>query len=164
MRDRSYKPPKPAPKYGVRLSERVHLQPLNFITSRFGVSPASVYRWLAELGVPTISIGDMEYFNLYALTHALYLVTQVGGPGFLCFGSAGKRAKAHDRPNAPHLTRLTPEIVLELSRLDPNWQVREAVAKALDIKKLREIAAKLPSAEEMVRQTQRSLADVDNSQ
>ena len=131
-----------APRYSIRLDEHVHLVPTRTITERFGVPKTSVTRWLVDLGIPTIAVGDQEYFNMYALKRAIYLVTQVGAPGFLCIGSKLRRSKK-DRPAARHLTAITPEILAELQELDPDWEIRHVIRDSLNTKALGRLLDKI---------------------
>ena len=131
-----------APEYSIRLDEHVHLVPLHTVSDRFGVNKKSVRHWLAELGVPTICIGDQEYFNLYALKRAIYLVTQVAAPGFLCLGSKARRDR-RNRPASGALTQITPEILAELHQLDPDYEIRKALRDSLSNKALARLLDKI---------------------
>jgi len=116
--------------------------PVHTVTERFGVNKKSVAHWLAELGVPTICIGNQEYFNLYSLKRAIYLVTQVGAPGFLCLGSKVRRDR-RNRPASKAITQITPEILAELFQLDPDYEIRKAIHDSLNTKALSRMLDKI---------------------
>lgn len=45
---------------------------------------------LKALGVPTFALGVHEYFSIYTLEQALFMVTELGGPGFAAPASLRK--------------------------------------------------------------------------
>lgn len=57
------------------------------IASYFGTSIKAAHKFLRDLQVPVLYVGDNSYFNAEALDKVMYYITRHGGQGFAAPGS-----------------------------------------------------------------------------
>ena len=117
------------PKSRIRMGEEVDLVHISTVCEQFGISIYFARRWLEALGVPVFALHRSYYFNYATLRRAIYLVTQLGAPGFLTVGSEAKKERKDSDKDA--LTEITPEVLERLMQLDPDWEIRRAVRESL---------------------------------
>ena len=138
------KPPGRTDAPRINLGAGVDLYPVKVIMDLFRIAYQAAHRYLKALGIPRLYINHTAYFNVHSLRRAIYLLSQAGGPGFAFPGSSARNRWSRHKKNPDELPIvLTPKLIKQLERLDPNWDLRVTLEKLLQLDNVAAMAAKL---------------------
>ena len=99
------------------LGETNDLREVAALASWFDIKYGEAVKVLNALGVPLLTFGDRDYFNVNALEEAIFILSELGAPGFQLRDS---RRPGRKLLRWPRSTRLRPTIE-PLESLTPEW-------------------------------------------